>query len=772
MTPPPTDCYDPELDIVQTIGADVKFPPGAVDIQSLSGGTVTLDFAQLWSDESESISVAVAYYGSTGTNEFDLRNNVEYAVTKSYTIQCFKGYAEFNIYAYVGGNAPESECEVSAQTISGKDVVVYQVEIPCTPCECEPEAKLLNQVGANISLPASVFDISAQNVDTVEFSISQKWKSLSMFALQYYGTDFAPSCDVMGTVPDFESTFTAQCFKGFAEVNIFVYAGDYVAASDCEACAAPGESSSDMAAYTIELPCRPCDWSSSAPTAAPAPTDCYDRAVQLVETIGANIELPPGTVDIQDVNGGTVTFDITQLWSDEDGSMAMGVYYFTESGSPKLDLGNDVNYDVTKTYTAQCFKGYAEFSVYAYVGADAPESECEAASQPISGDSSDAVLYRFEVDCSSCDECEGEANLVRQAGTNISLPAEVVEITAQNVDTVDFDISQLWKSVVSGASVEMLAVQYYTTDYIPTCEQMDTSYEAVGSFSAQCFNGFAEVMIYVYAGSYAPDDCEACSAPEGDSVVYSFELPCRPCDWSTEAPSPAPQASVLECYSGAELETIEGSCSSSVDMPIEILSMDGASVTFALSQTFSASDQQSVAVRYSRFPNSAEDCTKLYDVSSGLIAGDFKATCNADGVAEVSIYTDSGTGTGSCEHIKGENCGYHYVIPCKDNLLCPSSRQRRGLDELEVKEAFFTSAGSVSSDNVPGFNDEDDMPYCVTEDFPCEGEGSDMVFVCHYSARKGYQTFCVPETDSDILRFYPNDYCGPCEGGYGGSLWN
>lgn len=64
-------------------------------------------------------------------------------------------------------------------------------------------------------------------------------------------------------------------------------------------------------------------------------------------------------------------------------------------------------------------------------------------------------------------------------------------------------------------------------------------------------------------------------------------------------------------------------------------------------------------------------------------------------------------------------------------------------------------------------SDPDDMPYCVSEDFPCEGDEANMVYVCHYSSRKGYQTFCVPEADSDILRFYSHDYCGPCEGGQG-----
>lgn len=62
---------------------------------------------------------------------------------------------------------------------------------------------------------------------------------------------------------------------------------------------------------------------------------------------------------------------------------------------------------------------------------------------------------------------------------------------------------------------------------------------------------------------------------------------------------------------------------------------------------------------------------------------------------------------------------------------------------------------------------EDESPYCQSKDFPCEG-GANKVYVCHYSGRQGYQTFCIPETDSDILRFYHNDYCGPCVGGYGG----
>jgi hypothetical protein len=65
---------------------------------------------------------------------------------------------------------------------------------------------------------------------------------------------------------------------------------------------------------------------------------------------------------------------------------------------------------------------------------------------------------------------------------------------------------------------------------------------------------------------------------------------------------------------------------------------------------------------------------------------------------------------------------------------------------------------------------EDGGYYCSVDDFPCKGDGN--VHVCHYDSKRGYRTFCLPESDSEVIRFYPNDYCGPCIGGYGGIAIN
>lgn len=55
---------------------------------------------------------------------------------------------------------------------------------------------------------------------------------------------------------------------------------------------------------------------------------------------------------------------------------------------------------------------------------------------------------------------------------------------------------------------------------------------------------------------------------------------------------------------------------------------------------------------------------------------------------------------------------------------------------------------------------------CSVEHYPC-GDDGNSVHVCHYSPKDGYQTYCVPEADSDVVAYFPKDYCGPCVGGYG-----
>jgi hypothetical protein len=61
---------------------------------------------------------------------------------------------------------------------------------------------------------------------------------------------------------------------------------------------------------------------------------------------------------------------------------------------------------------------------------------------------------------------------------------------------------------------------------------------------------------------------------------------------------------------------------------------------------------------------------------------------------------------------------------------------------------------------------EENSFVCSSSDFSCGGENH-YVSVCHYTTKIGYRTYCLPEADSEIVRFYATDYCGPCVGGFG-----
>jgi len=89
---------------------------------------------------------------------------------------------------------------------------------------------------------------------------------------------------------------------------------------------------------------------------------------------------------------------------------------------------------------------------------------------------------------------------------------------------------------------------------------------------------------------------------------------------------------------------------------------------------------------------------------------------------------------------------------------------RRNLVENNNNEGSTEEFEALTGHSEPN----DEQHFCVVADYPC-GPNDDKVHVCHYSARVGYKTFCVPEPDSDALRFYPKDYCGPCVGGYASS---
>lgn len=454
----------------------------------------------------------------------------------------------------------------------------------------------------------------------------------------------------------------------------------------------------------------------------------------------------------------------------------LSVSYY-ETLSSQSCVSQDVE---SATYTAYCVEGVAEVSVYISTanGIEAePCEECQAPMDTAVG----SVAFYFQVPCevecedvvapspapTLCEDRIAEPDWLETVGANFDHESGYVEIVAHDTDSVSFKVNELWEG-----EVKMLSVRYDESLSSSVCIQQS---DPVGTYTAHCVEGTADISIYVVIGDgYEVELCEECQAPASTSdamAAYYFELPCEViCDDTSAAGIPPPAITPLpDCFDGTVLHARNGEDGLCTDAgPIEVTQTDGDTVEFTLENSWHTLD--SIYMEYEPALGDESTCVSFTNAPTGIL-GDYSAKCT-DGIAYVNIYlVDSLLAESVSEPVPAvcsgrsnpSDCYYSYALSCG----C-GARSVRRMDDLSSKESF-TSEEMAAGAHIPSEND--DVPYCVSEDFPCEGEGSDMVHVCHYSARNGYQTFCIPESDSDILRFYPNDYCGPCEGGYGG-VWS
>jgi hypothetical protein len=221
-------------------------------------------------------------------------------------------------------------------------------------------------------------------------------------------------------------------------------------------------------------------------------------------------------------------------------------------------------------------------------------------------------------------------------------------------------------------------------------------------------------------------------------------------------------------------------------LPIEIVSQDTSSVTFTVTNTFK--ETTTVFTQYHTGNYGEVECLQELSVNEGETVDTYTATCMHNvPVTIVNIWIASTVESGSVIIDNDEVPGCCYPdqwkqvptvqftlkIPCNDP--CPDDDAARRLSKVEIikvddtnsSAAAFKGATSNAHEKAASEPSADgkDGHFCVADDYPC-GENNTQVHVCHYSARDGYKTFCVPEPDSDVLAFYPKDYCGPCVGGY------
>jgi type VI protein secretion system component Hcp len=707
-------------------------------------------------------------------------------------------------------------CETESPTDS-PSLSVHPSSVPTgtasqapTPCIEKAAPDFIEKIGADKELPEDIIQIVKQGGDSVDILVTQPFEgTVTGLSVHFHDLTGLAECKATKDMAQgLTLEYTAQCFESYTELSIFVFFGDAddYSAGKCEACEPPHENSADMVAYYFEISCAPiCE--TESPTDSPTP--CIEKASpDFIESIGADVELPEDAVQIvkQHQAGGAVDIVINQIWN-RAGIDLMSIHYYDSDGSFDCVKNHNVDYGAKLPYTAHCLDGVADVIVYVVV-ADGPDSElCEFCQAPDESSTS-MVAYSFEISCDPI--CVEEIAIAappspapqaalldcytgpddQSEDSSCPYGDMPINIITMGESRVDFTVENTW-----GVDGTNFVVRYQPRfgDSL-TCE---SSYvvgdgEALknGVYEAKCNDeGVAEVEIFVTGGpnagfpGHASEEYTCGDASAQADCAHKFVLPCKaermctPAPASspgtpapvTPTPAPVPSLPVEEC-AGYIISMNKGN-DSEMNVPsgaITVESVVGNELTFAVKQLWKTSGSVNWASAIVDLDGTGNlRCQKKVQGFAANSVTEWTTMCSGD-TATVQLNLNDGLFEDSDEKNPGICSGWptdgevSNVVTYDITFKCECIRR---LDDLSLKEAF-TADETMAGANEPSENDED-IPYCVSEDYPCEGEDSDMVYVCHYSARKGYQTFCIPENDSDILRFYPNDYCGPCEGGYG-----
>jgi hypothetical protein len=675
------------------------------------------------------------------------------------------------------------------------------------------EEDVISHIGSDEPIPEDAIKIINGENANVTIGITQLWSADTQisFFIHYHSETHDTVCE---GIPDFSYEDTIekelQCYDGYTDLGIFVYLDDQLSLDECEECTKPGSEDENVVAYYFELSCEPiCE--SLAPSKAPAlvpsdppvtpaptrapsivpPTDCYDaygiKEEDIEDTFGSDEPFPEGAVIISNGDDANVTIEITQLWSNAE--LSFFIQYHTMEGGSVCEGIPDFSYETTIEKDLECFDGWTDIGIFIYLDDQLTIEQCDGCKQP-SEEDENVVAYYFELPCKpicetiapskapvtsdaptpSSTDCYdkydiAEDDLIGNFGSEGPIPEDAIKIINGENINVTIEISQLWSQYTDVT----VFVHYHSESQASVCEGIpDFSYEDTIEKDLECYDGYTDVGIFIYFDESNLEECKQCTKPDDEDenvIAYYFELPCQPICESLE-PTEAPVTSTVgstdqeepECHDGilVMLKDTGGDlmCEySSEPLLIEELDESGTNeVRFSFTNSWDSS--LDIDLFYDRGDGFGQQCQSLNSLERGsMYPNTLAAACDPiTQTADVEVYiSDSSISYGSslnrCGSEELGSCSFVYKIPCSVDAACDDQARR-----LENNEAN------------PDSDEFEDTPFCVHEDFPCEGDEENMVYVCHYSSRAGYQTFCIPEMDSDILRFNKNHHCGPCDG--------
>ena len=435
------------------------------------------------------------------------------------------------------------------------------------------------------------------------------------------------------------------------------------------------------------------------------------------------IPLPLDAITITGQFETSVMFTITQQLEE---AVGLAIKYENDLEST-CDIYKDVSFGTSYELEAQCINGYTRATIVAYMDADFDPEECQACDvDELSDMGGEFCAYSIEIPCE---------NMSVECGEPSAAP--------------------------SGSFYPSTAPSESPSDSSAPSDSPSTSPSA--------------------APSGAPSTSPSESPSDSPSTAPS------------SAPSSAPSAAPTLCPRTQPIliDTI-GTSPFPEDMPpIEITFQNTSHVSFKVTNTWETT-MTNVFTQYHEGGFGDTECIEEENVESFTEVDEYTAVCMhhvpisivnvwvVDGNNQIFSQIDDAEIPECCkppEFSQVPIVQYTFKLNCThpcppdEEEIIPQERRLSGhhakskVEHKEEPKLPQPKQASPFAADKPSTDDKEGH-FCVSEDYPC-GEDGSRVNVCHYSARDGYKTFCVPEADSDVLAFYKKDYCGPCVRGFG-----